>query len=453
MSPRDRAEPTLPAPPSPWRLPAPAYPEHLPGGAMGLSFHPHQTIPMRDVRRFHGAVTNILATAHDPSAPMWSLLYVGASTPSGWALYVRSEEHLRTLSTKTFDVEICGHRTTRRAALTFGPVSRFRAPSPTTGCSRVELVTSTPVSIQKSIPSGGKVTYRRPSTRALHGALDAVGRRLGLTIDPAAIVLRMVRREVATSGIMVGKVHATGVVHGWTGHVVVDCNPVARFLFDVAARIGLGSKVSMGFGRIRLDEHIVQRLDEPEPPPELATARVAEQAMVRYRERISARATNLDIIDALADMAERSDHIDDGRVLPGNPPVELWQDPQTQVVLVVHRFDDGLTITSVAPAGGKVPPEDLLPPVALPPRGEAPQRRVVTVHAQVTWTVSELAVTAYRNRVERVTPDRARATIAWHMAKAEPAGGGWWRGPAPSSLRFLVSGSEVLAVEPRVARG
>ncbi|GAC1577381.1 MAG: hypothetical protein NVS3B20_08750 [Polyangiales bacterium] len=46
-----------------------------------------------------------------------------------------------------------------------------------------------------------------------------------------------------------------GVVNGWRGSVVLECNAVAHWLIEAAARgPGLGGRTALGFGRIRVTE-------------------------------------------------------------------------------------------------------------------------------------------------------------------------------------------------------
>jgi CRISPR/Cas system endoribonuclease Cas6 (RAMP superfamily) len=44
------------------------------------------------------------------------------------------------------------------------------------------------------------------------------------------------------------------VIECLVGTIDVECNALGRWLLDVAALIGLGSKTSIGFGRVRVED-------------------------------------------------------------------------------------------------------------------------------------------------------------------------------------------------------
>lgn len=87
-------------------------------------------------------------------------------------------------------------------------------------------------------------------------------------------------------------------------------------------------------------------------------------------------------------------------------------------------------------------------------RGEhaaAPQTEPVNEApgARVTWEIALAAVERYRNHVERVSPERARSTLLWHLRHARPMGAAWWEGPGPLSLQFRAEtrGDTLLVVD------
>lgn len=468
MSPHDTTAAMGPAgaPVDPWSIPPPVYPTtHLPGAMLGLAFDPRREIPLREMRLMHAVVTNLLDTKHSSTAPLWSLLYVGNLTTSGWAIYLHNAEHVAQLAHHTFPVTISG-RDARTALLTFSAPTRLRSPVAKAGPTAVELESVTPVSVQKSA-MGGKSSYARPTTRSMHSALLSVARRLGIHIAPADVVLRILRREVTSTGInMGGKLNAHGVVYGWTGKVAVELNPAGRWLADVAALIGIGGKTAMGFGRVRMREMVVQRPGPPPLPTDLSMAGVADQAIVSYRERIDPNASVVRAIDVIADMLDRAEFV--GMVEGGPEPVEMWIDPTTRIRLLAHRLSD-LVLSVLLPPGVDPTQADLAPPRAVDPlaknRGKGPTARSSSPAARVApasaampvaapplggWEVSDLAVTTYRLRVERVTEERARARLRWHMARAGGDGNGWWTGPAPASLRMLVSDGAIVALDVKV---
>ena len=71
-----------------------------------------------------------------------------------------------------------------------------------------------------------------------------------------------------------------GRVRGWEGSLVIETNAVGRWLLEVAARgWGLGGRVAMTFGRVRVEDLDVTRTargaveEAPLPEPRLRAAR------------------------------------------------------------------------------------------------------------------------------------------------------------------------------------
>lgn len=148
------------------------------------------------------------------------------------------------------------------ATVAFGPRSRLRLPAPLApGRYLARVDTITPV---VSRLDGARADYLgRPTAPHLAASLRRLAEALGLRLTRAEIALRIVASATtrAETDLAFGRGDPTGrgawgrggKLPGWSGAVVVECNAVARWLLDVAARgWGLGGKVAAGFGRVRV---------------------------------------------------------------------------------------------------------------------------------------------------------------------------------------------------------
>lgn len=229
----------------PWLAGAPPFGTSLPGVSMTMRFDPHPRWPieLRNTRGLHGMISAICPYPHT-TRPLWAL----RPWQNGWAIhwYVPFGD---SCAGRAIPAELYG----RPITATFGQAVRLRSPVVVTrGRQRVRIDTITPVaraSLGKSCPE------TRPSASSLHAACLDYAHRLA----PSAMWWQWVKDRVAvgdvdvhTQPVRVDLGAKYGVIPAWDGHVVVECNAVARWLLESAARIGgFGSRAAFGFGWIR----------------------------------------------------------------------------------------------------------------------------------------------------------------------------------------------------------
>jgi len=261
---RKRAE-CAAAAPDPWDAPPPTWEGPLPGAVLPLDLD----IQVGNVERLgtalHAILTRILrdGRGHDPRRPEWSLLLVGEQTSSGWAVWLPGEADIAAVRGKTFPAEL----RRRRCNLTIGRAAalRLKPPSVTqTGRHRVRLTTITPVCMR----SDGRAPRPYPQTPSLWTALTVVAQRIGLTLpDPTAIGIARVSHETESARTTINERRGLVAV-GWSGDVVLDVNPLGRWLLEVGARIGIGGRTAYGLGRIAVrDESMPEAAPVPQPEP------------------------------------------------------------------------------------------------------------------------------------------------------------------------------------------
>lgn len=278
-----------PAPPSgprekpdPWTAPPPAWEGPLPGAVLPIDLSPAFTSPEKLGTGLHAVLTRILreGRGHDPRRPEWSLLLVGPQTSSGWAVWLPDEADVEAVRGKTFEVHLRG----RACRITLGARAALRLKPPRvaqTGRHRVRITTVLPVCMR--VDGGRPRSY--PQTPGLWTALRNVAERIGLAIeDPTTIgVMRVSHATEPVRRVLNEK--REFVATGWSGDVVVDVNPLGRWLLEVGARIGLGGRTAYGLGRVEVREEPAS-VDVPAPAPEPWEI-VVDQAAGKFAERMA----------------------------------------------------------------------------------------------------------------------------------------------------------------------
>lgn len=232
---------------NPWLAGAPPFAAHLPGASMTMGFDPLPRWPveLRNTRGLHGLLTSLLGLPH-AHHPQWAL----RPWQSGWAVHWM---HARGLGFAVQEVGASLYERPTRVA--FGPAVYLRAPQiATRGRRRLRLDTVTPV---VRAAEGKARPEVRPSTVSLGHALDDFAHRVAPSapwFDWTRARIRVEAVEVATEPAHVELGAKYGMVHGWQGSLVVECNAVAHWLLVAASRIGLGSRVAFGFGCVRTSE-------------------------------------------------------------------------------------------------------------------------------------------------------------------------------------------------------
>lgn len=254
----------------PWTTPPPVWEGPLPGAVLPITATPRPTT-RADIlgAALHGALTQILRAGrgHDPQRPEWSLLLVGAAAPSGWAVWLPDDADVTAVSSRSHASHLYGEPTT----LTFGEYTTVRLRAPRVeqiGRHRVRITTVTPICMRGAGIDGNR--YRGyPQTTTLWTALSQVAQRIGLTLpDATQVGIVRVSHDTHTVKVPLKRGKNNLIVTAWSGDVVVDVNPLGRWLLEVAARIGFGGRTAFGFGRIAVrDEVAVTSAPVPSPAP------------------------------------------------------------------------------------------------------------------------------------------------------------------------------------------
>lgn len=232
----------------PMLLGPPSFEAYLPGGGMEIAVSPvpKWTIEHRNVRALHGMITTLLDEPHDPLIPGFALVPWPAGC--GWGVYVRDLEQAERLANKRHPARLFDHGVEAR----FSTVRRIKAPTiARRGRARLRIDAITPVCIRNN---GGETTYTAPTTQALWSAIThSFLPRVGVPgLDPNTVLLKMFDAETHPATVNLGGKYQS--IRGWTGHVIVEGNAVARWLVRCAGLIGLGGRTALGFGRVRVTE-------------------------------------------------------------------------------------------------------------------------------------------------------------------------------------------------------
>lgn len=230
---------------SAWLLGAPPFPTHLPGGGFELHIEPapKRAIDLRHTRGMHGLVTAMIGEPHHPTIPGFAL--VPWPRGCGWGVWSQLPEaaalagraHAGTL----WDVP---------ALVRCGPLVRVRAPVvQRRGRRRMRLDSITPVLVR----ADERAMHTHPTAANLGSTLCAwLPRRVGLHVSNDDAPIEIVSAETQPATVYTGG--KFGASRGWVGHVVVETNAVGHWLLELGARIGIGGRVALGFGRVRVSE-------------------------------------------------------------------------------------------------------------------------------------------------------------------------------------------------------
>lgn len=229
-----------------WLLGPPPFPTHLPGGGFELhvSPAPQWPIELRNTRALHGMVTALLGMDHHPTVPGFTI--VPWPRGCGWGVYSQHDEAVRRVAGKAHEAVLFD----RAMTVTCGPLARIRAPViARRGRRRVRIDAITPVLVRADTDS----MYTAPTAANLLSTISAwLPRRIGLQLDGADVALDMVYSDTQPETVPTGG--KFGNTRGWTGHVIVETNAVGHWLLEVGARIGVGGRVALGMGRVRVSE-------------------------------------------------------------------------------------------------------------------------------------------------------------------------------------------------------
>lgn len=469
--------------PTIWERPAPVFGAWLPGLAVEIrleTLRPRgggwvsERLSLHAARTLHAVTTRALGLPHAPEAPGFALIPTNASR-SAWGLYVPDEQVLLDAIAREHRAEAFG----RAARLCFGTRARLRAPTVTPGRHRIRVDVVTPLVVRTHRASGREVTHARPNPATLVSALITVARRLGLDVDPADLAVDEVEHDGEVVGLPILSI-GDGEVRGWLGALVLDCNAPARWLFEVAARIGLGGRVAFGFGRIAVRDAAPEEAPEAIPRPVTARERYEElwllltprqrdilaifaEAQRAHRprptregaegpffvtphavERFVERSAGPDAsygaaLRACIDLGRNAERIGEGKPDPETgAPTEIWEGVTRTGQRV--RFVVG---TSPSPWIDARLPQMV---TVLPPE-EATGAGAVPDPTGLDWTILDRAARAYLEHVAPVAGvEQARRCIRLELLHATRVAvegkEECWRGPEPRRVTYLVQVDE-----------
>lgn len=260
--PAPRATPAPAAPPDPWAAPSPPAALHLLGAWRELVFDPAPRVPLPHSQALtvHGIVSHAVGRDHDRTRADFVLAQ--ARVPSGWGVYFVDGADARRMSCAPMPGL---HLDGRPWRICFGPgvvVPKVLPVAP--GRYAVRLTTLTPVVIRRTVD--GKTLVRvAPTAASIRASLTGLEflLRAGLaTTTPPAWVgdlcVVMGRHDTRRQSLDThGHWHTSdetghGRVVGWQGDVDLVVNAVGLYLLRVAEVVGLGGRVAVGFGQVRV---------------------------------------------------------------------------------------------------------------------------------------------------------------------------------------------------------
>lgn len=229
-----------------WLLGSPAFGTHLPGGGFELhvSPPPKWAVELRNTRGLHGMVTALMGIPHHPTIPQFTL------TPwpndFGWGIYSQHGDVMGRLAGREHEAVLFD----RRVVVRCGPLVRVRTPVVAKrGRRRLRIDAITPVLVREN----ESAMHTHPTAENMHSTLDAwLPRRLGLESFKDDLKLELIERSTEPATVATGG--KFGSARGWTGSVIVETNAIGHWLLEVGARIGVGGRVALGMGRIRVSE-------------------------------------------------------------------------------------------------------------------------------------------------------------------------------------------------------
>jgi hypothetical protein len=341
----------------PWSHPSPTYSSaHLPGGGLVIYIAPHRSIALPYARSLHGLITDLIGEGHDPRRPLWSL--IPWSEGSGWGVYLHEERHVARLAGGHFDAKLFEHAVRVSFSKPGGVlVHRVRVPAPIVpGRYVMRIDAVTPVSVRHTSKPAGTVVHLVPTGANLLAAVGEVCRRVGLPSSvPETARIHLLHRATTPERVYCGD--HLGATRGWTGTVYVEANAPGAWLLELAARVGLGGRTALGFGRIRVTqatEAELAGLTNARPPSPMFTPRGApadegRRTWIITEEAASAYAGRFGLTRAAARQSILLDLLH-GRREDAHGGREVWAGPAPRRARFEATVDDDVrTVVAIRP--------------------------------------------------------------------------------------------------------
>lgn len=228
----------------------PEFPRTLPGGAVALKIYGlERPLHPGDFSLLHGALSNRIDLDHHRNNPMWTL----APDGKGIAVVSHDPEVIARLDRASFRAWISRHPVTIECAQSF----RLRTPPPSPpGLYTVRMTSLTAILARtRETDADGNKRYVRleniRDTSVKASLVRNIGERLGLTIPEDRVHVEIIQDQVSVKKRRLFHSYRAPAI---SGEWVMRVNSLALWLLQVAARgFGLGARVSLGYGAIRVE--------------------------------------------------------------------------------------------------------------------------------------------------------------------------------------------------------
>jgi len=226
---------------------------HIPGCIRSLSLSPEPRWPvaLRNTRALHGVLTALAGRPHMPNMPNFALLpWPHDGGCLGWAVQWFDERDARLSGSHHVSIF------NEPRVLTLGQAIGHRVPArPEERSHLMCLDTITPIVIRRTVDKR-TVHHDSPDDACLVSALScssAVTLVTGKLEHP--LWLRIVGGKTSPQSVPVGgNWGGDSRVRGFGGRLLLEVDGYTRWRLEIAQLMGLGGRVSLGFGRFRVRE-------------------------------------------------------------------------------------------------------------------------------------------------------------------------------------------------------
>lgn len=229
----------------------PEYPKTLPGGAVAVKIRGLvRPLAQDELSKLHGLISRWVDGHHDTHNPRWAIV----PHDSGSAIVSHDPEVIAKLDRSVFSG---GYLLGGKVTLEGGQAVRLRTPEPMPAglyTARVTALTEL-TACTKQTDSDGKKRFRHlrdiRDSSVKSSLARSIGERLGLLIPEDRLFVEILQAETSTQKRRTFHIYKA---QGISGEWVMRVNSLAMWLLQVAARgFGLGGRVSLGYGAIRVE--------------------------------------------------------------------------------------------------------------------------------------------------------------------------------------------------------